>query len=152
MPLVRGRDWALAGDCMVAGLVDQLGTTGVIVGLPRHLVFLPDNTLAGAGTMVMAVPQSFLHLDPVRAVETIAAQPGLELPQFHGLLMRLASSTRDAIVLDLMGDVTALRVKDGFLRRGVYYRRPAQSGWRGFSCSKAGARELAALWASMLRE
>lgn len=152
MPILRGRDWGAAGDCLVGGLVDQLGTTGVVVALPRHLIFLPDNNIAGAGTMVMAVPTTFLNVPPVQALSAIAAQPGVELPQFHELLMRIARSTRDAIVMDLQSDVKALRVRSAIFVRGIYYKRPDDIGWRGFSCTKAGAIEVKAIWGPMVRE
>jgi hypothetical protein len=120
--------------------------TGLIVGLPRCLIMLPRETIAGARFSFGALPM-------LAAIEKLLADTTISPIELEEVLRRLADNNEDdALVVDLP-ELKALRVKNSWFSRGVYWKKPEHSGWRGLPLSgKAVGAAFEVFYRSQLRE
>lgn len=127
--------------------------TGLIVGLPRCLIMLPREAVAGAGNSVTESRFSLGTLPMLAAIQKLFADTTISPIELEEVLRRLADNNdNDALVVDLP-ELKALRVKNSWLSRGVYWKKPEHRGWRGLPLSgKAVGAAFEVFYRSQLRE
>ena len=126
--------------------------TGLVVGLPNCLIMLPREAIMGAGSSVTESRFSLGALPMLAAIEKLLGDTSISPIELEALLRRLADNEDDALVVELP-ELKALRVKNSWLSRGVYWKRPEHSGWRALPLSgKAVGAAFEAFYRSQLRE
>lgn len=144
MAVVSGVDYVLSPKTTWAfgesGLI-----TGVLVGLTQTLFFFPMTDLSGNPLLVKGKPAQPMVLAALEA-------PAMTADALDGCLRVLAQGEGNALILEL-APLKALRVKNGWFSRGIYWKKPEHTGWRGLSLAgKVVGAAFEAFYKSQLRE